>query len=62
MKTISITPRRALYIVLIAMLVGYLVSGPGKALLGNTAMVALFIMGAIGYTVISLLKKFDYSP
>tara|TARA_Y100001960_G_C14765661_1_gene876793 strand:- start:2401 stop:3528 length:1128 start_codon:yes stop_codon:yes gene_type:complete len=60
MKTISITPRRALYIVLIAMLVGYLVSGPGKALLGNTAMVALFIMGAIGYTVISLLKKFDY--
>ena len=59
-KTISITTRRALYIVLGAMFVGYLVSGPGKLFIGNTAMLAMLIMGLIGCAAIPLLKKFDY--
>ncbi|SVB49092.1 uncharacterized protein METZ01_LOCUS201946, partial [marine metagenome] len=59
-KVLSITIWRALFIILGAMIVGYLVSGPAKQFLGNTAMLAGLIIAVLGYLVISRLQRFDY--
>ena len=59
-KTLSITIRMAICIVLVAMIVGYLVSGPAKQFLGNTAMLAGLMIAFLVYLVILSLQRFGY--
>ena len=59
-KTVSITIPRAIYIVSGAMALGYLVSGPAQNIIGSTGLLAMLLIGLLGYTTIARLLRFDH--